>query len=168
MTKLTILAGAAAALAFLAPGAAFGQSAGQAYVGLGASHTRDDATGADMTGVQGRIGVQATPMIGIEAEAATGLGNDDSGKLDGQYGVYGVARAPVNRNFDVFARAGVSRVNEFGRGAHAGQTYRDDALGYGAGAQVNLNERVGLRADWTRHDGDREIDTVGASIVRKF
>ena len=74
----------------------------------------------------------------------------------------------MSSRLDVFARAGYSRVNEFGRGANAGQTLRDDGVGYGVGAQVNVSDRVGVRGDFTRHDGNRDIDTVGASIIRKF
>ena len=165
MKTLVFLAGAAVAAVLLAPGAAHGESA---YGSVGYAHTRDDDAGADMGALQGRLGVQATPMIGVEAEAARGVNNDDRGKLDSQMGVYGVARAPVSRNLDVHARVGYSRVNEFGRGANAGNNLRDDGVGYGVGAQVNMNERWGVRGDWTRHDGNRDVDTVGASVVRKF
>jgi hypothetical protein len=164
MKYLAFLALVAAVLA--ATGVAHAQT--QTYGGLGYANTRDDATGADMRSVTGRLGARITPNLAIEGEAGMGVNNDDRGKLDSAYGVYGVAVAPVGRKLDVFARVGYSRVNEFGRGPLAGSDLRDDGVGYGLGAQVNVSERWGLRGDVTRHDGERDIDTIGASIVRKF
>jgi hypothetical protein len=164
MKSLAFLATAAVALA--APSLAQAQS--QAYGGLGYANTRDDTAGADLRSVTGRLGARVTPNLAIEGEASTGVNNDRRGKLDSAYGIYGVGVAPIGRNVELFARAGYSRVNEFGRGPLAGANLRDDGVGYGIGAQVNVNERWGVRGDLTRHDGDRDIDTVGASGVRKF
>ena len=75
--------------------------------------------------------------------------------------VQAVGKIPVSSNIELFGRAGVSRIETSPGGD-------DDAFAYGVGGQLNLTQNDGIRADWTRHDFDSEVDAWSLAYVRKF
>jgi outer membrane immunogenic protein len=154
MKKLTCAIAAALAAA-IAPAAAEGIYAGAGYT----NYSSEDA---DIGAVTGRLGYQFHPNIAVEGELGTGVGDDDGAELDTAWGVYGVGKINVSPSVELFARAGYQGVEIEGAAAD------NDGLGYGVGGQWNLTDRFGVRADYTRLEGDEEVDTLGLSGVVKF
>jgi len=154
MKKLALAASLAVVAALATPAAAQG-----AYAGAGYTHY--DGDGADVGGVTGRLGYNFTPHLGVEGEASFGVGDDDGVELDNAYGVYGVGRLPISESFEVLGRVGYQQT-EISTGA------QNDGVGYGVGAQWNVTPNFGIRGDYTRLDGDEEIDTLGVGGVVKF
>ena len=80
-------------------------------------------------------------------------------------GAYAVGILPVSDAFDLHARVGyqISEVDTPLGDAD------DDGLGYGVGAQWNLSPSFGVRADWTRMDGDEgDDDAISLGGVMNF
>lgn len=153
MRKTLMIASAAAAAAVLAAPAAFAQDTGL-YGSLGAATF--DGDGA----VQARLGTRLNTWFGVEGEVSAGV--EDEG-VDNQFGLFGVASAPVGENFELFARAGWARLD--------GNRGEGDGFAYGAGAQWNLGSSGSdaIRGDYTRYEtGDDTADGFSISYVRKF
>lgn len=153
---------AALAAAFAAP-SLMTASAQQADIYLNGGYTQFDGNGADLGAVTGRVGVGFGKYFAVEGEASIGV-NDDSGvELDNELGLFGVGKLPINERFDLFARAGVSRV-ETSPGGDA------DGFAYGVGANMYFTDKDGVRLDLTRHDFDDsgEVDAYSVSYVRRF
>jgi len=154
MKKYAYLLAAAVFAAFASPAAAQGWSAGVGY-------TQYDAEGADVGGITGRLGYDFTPNWGVEGEASFGVGDDDGAELDNAFGLYGIGKLPLSEQVSLHARVGYQTVE--GNGGD------DDGVGYGVGAQWNVNERFGVRGDYTRLTGEEDdVDTFGVSAVVKF
>ncbi|MGE3143092.1 MAG: outer membrane beta-barrel protein, partial [Hyphomonadaceae bacterium] len=83
-------------------------------------------------------------------------------------GAYGVGFLPVTPNFDLLARVGYSKINADGAGPLSGANLDDEGVGYGVGAQYTFATGWGLRGDYTRHDGDRDLNTWGVALTRSF
>jgi outer membrane immunogenic protein len=156
MKKLTCAIALALAAA-AAPAAAEGLYAGAGY-------TNYSSEEADIGAVTGRLGYQFHPNIAVEGELATGVADDDGAELDSAWGVYGVGKINVSPSVELFARLGYQGAEIAGGGVSSD----NDGAGYGVGGQWNLTDRFGVRADYTRLDGDEEVDTVGLSGVVKF
>src|SRR5687767_7500974 len=75
--KALIAAATVAAVAALAPAAAQAQdaAAGGAYVNLGYGYL--DASDGHLDALQGRLGYKFNNWVGVEGEAAFGLGSED-------------------------------------------------------------------------------------------
>ena len=87
--------------------------------------------------------------------------DDDGVELDNSVGVYGVGILPVSQQFDLFGRVGYHNSES--------NVAEEDGVAFGGGAQFNVNERFGVRAEYTRLEGDDDaVDTFGASAVFKF
>jgi opacity protein-like surface antigen len=163
MKKLAILAvmSAVSAFAFTAP--AIAQPLGW-YAGAG--YTSYDTEAGDVGAATGRLGYQFTPHLGVEGEASFGVDDDDGAELDNAYGIYGVGTLPVTERVDLFGRVGYQTVEVDGTAlADDGD---NDGLGYGAGVNVRLTERFGLRGEYTRLDSDDDVDTWGIGGVVNF
>jgi hypothetical protein len=175
----------AIAAALLAPAAASAQTADSGFYGsAGYAIISPNGAPSDLGAVNLRGGYQFNPYLGVEVEGA--LGVDDghfttgtgatairgSYKLDWSVGAFGVARYPVSDKFDVFARAGVVH-GEFKGKARSGTTVvsassNDELFAGGVGAQFNIDAQNGIRADYTRYEGDVDANVFGVSYVRKF
>jgi outer membrane immunogenic protein len=153
----------AAASMLIAPAfmTATAQQSSGVYVSGGYTHFDGDG-GAELGGITGRVGVNLTPNFAIEGEGTFGVSDDSGTELDSELGAFVVGKLPINPQFDVFGRVGVSRI-EISPGGEF------DGLAYGAGAQWNLTSQDGIRGDWTRHDYDEgEVDAFSLSYVRSF
>jgi outer membrane immunogenic protein len=159
MKKFTIMAAVAAVALMAAPTAA----SAQAYVGLGYTQFENDA--GDVGAATGRLGYRFGPNFAVEGEASTGLDDDDGVELNHNLGAYARGILPVTSNFDVHARFGytTSQVDTpFG-------DLEDDGIAYGAGAEYRFTPGFGLRADWTRLEGDEaEADAISLGGVLNF
>ncbi len=122
----------------------------------------DGDGGADLGAITGRVGVDLTPNFAIEGEGSFGVKGDSGTDLDSEIGAFVVAKLPLSPSFDVFARAGASRIETSPGGS-------EDGFAYGAGGTFNLTPVDGVRLDWTRHDYDvGNADAYSLSYVRKF
>lgn len=158
MNKFTLAGAVAAAMLALAPAAH-----AEWYAGLG--YTQYDYDGGDLGGVTGRLGYRVNPNFAVEGEASTGVEGDNGVDLNYNAGAYAVGIVPVTQSFDVFGRVGYQTTEvdtPFGDAD-------DDGLGYGVGATWRPQaSRFGVRADYTRFDGDEEADTFSLSGTVNF
>jgi hypothetical protein len=145
-TNVSLAALAAAAAAVALGGAAQAQTA----IDLNLGYTNFDEADA----VTGRISGRFTTVFGAEGEAS--IGTDDA--LDSAWGLFAKGVLPLNDSAEVFARAGFAGAEGAG-GADA------DGGAFGAGAQVLIVGRSGVRFDYTRYDFDNEIDAYSISYV---
>lgn len=158
MNKIAIMAAVAAIALMAAPASA----SAQGYVGLG--YTNFDYDGGDVDAVTGRLGYRMGPHFAIEGEASTGLDDDD---VDLNHNVGGYLRGilPVSSNFDVHARVGYQTTEV---DTPLGD-FEDDGVAYGAGAEWRFAQNFGVRADWTRLEGDEgEADALSIGGVLNF
>jgi outer membrane immunogenic protein len=131
------------------------------YVSGGYTHFDGDG-GAELGGVTGRLGVNFGPNFAVEGEGTFGVKDDGGTELDNELGVFAVGKLPINPQFELLGRVGVSRIETSPGGDF-------DGLAYGAGAQWNLTSQDGIRGDWTRHDYDEgDTDAYSLSYVRSF
>lgn len=159
MKKLALCA-VAAAVAMLALPAVNGDA--QPYVGLG--YTRYDTEAGDIGGATGRLGYNFNRNLGVEGEATFSVDDDEAVELDQAYAGYVVGRLPVSQSFDVLGRVGYQNA-QF---STPGDEVDADGLGYGVGAQWNVTPQFGVRADYTRLEGDFDTDTIGLGGVVNF
>jgi outer membrane immunogenic protein len=140
-------------------------------------YTHYDGDEVDVGGVTGRLGYRFHPNFGVEGEATFGVNDDDvdvlgtnvNVELDNAYGVYGVGYLPVSQNVDLFARAGWAKVEASGSSGPFTAELEEDGVGVGAGVQWRFGERVGLRAEYTRLEGEDDgVDTYGLSLATQF
>ncbi len=158
-----------AAAAIAAP-AAFAQG----DLELGAAYSNYDTGSADLGAVTARGTYFVSPHVGVEGEASFGVDGDTVGaadvELDNSLAAFGVLKAPVSERVDVFARAGYAtnkyKVDVPGVGSSSDT---DDGIAYGVGGKVFLTERMGLRADFTKYEGDNaDADVISVGGVMKF
>lgn len=139
----------------------------------------------DFGAVTGRLAARVHPNLGAEAELNIGV-NDEEVELGGGNTVsaglnytataFGVAYAPLSPNFEMFGRLGVGfgELEVEGRGPDIGSFSETDDGGFiafGGGAQYYLDGQNGIRADYTRYDGEEdgvELDTFSVSYSRRF
>lgn len=159
------LLAAAAGIALLASASA---ASAEYYASAGYSQLSGDDV--DLGSVNGRLGYNVNPWLGVEGEAALGVKDDTvSGvkvELKHQLAAFAVARAPLGEGFEVFGRVGYASTKL----EAAGTSDSEDGLAYGVGAQYNFGLN-GVRFDYTKFDfgsGNGDADSYGLSFVRKF
>jgi hypothetical protein len=182
------LAAVAAAAAIAAPASAEPflniPAPGPATVKASIGYTGIDYQGADLGAVNLRLGADFGKYVGIEGEGAFGV-NDQNGAigsvatklhLNSEYAFYGVARAPVLPNADLFARIGyghsaIKATASLGA-VSASATAGYDSWNFGVGGEYFLDGKNGLRVDYTRYEfqatGAKGADTWSVGYVRKF
>jgi outer membrane immunogenic protein len=170
--KLVAALAALMAAAGLA-GTAQAQETGQTGLYANGGYTHFDAGDVTLGGVTGRAGYRFHPNFAVEGEATFGVKDDQVGaatvELDHAVGVFGVGIIPVAPNFDVFGRVGYGQVEASASVPGISASADDDGFAYGGGAQFMLTPQFGLRADYTRLEGEDDgVDTVSASAVVKF
>lgn len=176
--KLTTLAAAAAAAVLPMSFAAATAHAEEGVQWYGeAGYTRGNFDDADLNIVHGRIGADITPHFGLEAEAATSLGDDSQTiggvnvdvKMNYSVGAFVVGRIPAGEG-DLFARVGV--VNAELEAKALGVTASDSDTGYAVGAGYRWfpnGGQNGLRVEYTRYEYDNEgANAFSIGYVRKF
>ncbi len=169
----------AAAPAFAQSSDMFGPITG--YGTLGYSNLSGD--GADLNGIQGRLGARIGRYLGVEGDLTGGFDADhttiagDASKvrLSNEVAGYAVGYLPLAPNADLFARVGYGQSNFKISDAVVGDTYRigRDSINYGVGGQYFYHGGPnGLRVDYTRYDyqdHDAGADNVWSmAYVRKF
>ena len=151
----------------------------------------------DFYGVEGKLGYNINEFFAIEGQAGTGLidneeelgGFEFETNIDYNVGLFGVVRAPLGQNFEVFARGGyhateLSTEIEFDDDDDNGldddddeitETISADGFAYGGGIQYFFNGRDGLRLEYTGYDlgsvngvDAGTADAVSLSYTRKF
>lgn len=192
--KLSLAAVSAVALLGLAAPASAQSVFGGAetYGSLGYTQYRidDSAEGVDVEdldiefgAVTGRLGAKFNPYFGAEGELQVGVNDYEenlggvqvSGGLNYSASVFAVGYLPVSPQFDVFARLGIGVTEVEAEASGFGQSVSEDESGttfaYGLGAQYFFDGLNGVRADYTRYDGEdssAEADSLSLSYVRKF
>ena len=167
MKKIAVLA------ALLATAAASPALAQETGVYANAGYTHFDADDVTLGGVTGRLGYRFHPNFAVEGEATIGVKDDEVGpatvELDNAIGVFGVGILPISQTVDVFGRVGYGQIEASGSVPGLSASADDDGFAYGAGAQVMLTPKFGLRGEYTRLEGDDDgVDTISASAVVKF
>ncbi|MBL8530089.1 MAG: porin family protein [Hyphomonadaceae bacterium] len=157
MNKFAMLAAVSAIAVCAVPAAAHAQ----AYAGAG--YTWLDSDAGDMGAVTGRLGYRFNPNFAVEGEASFGV-DDDGVELDNNIGAYAVAILPVASTFDVHGRVGYQR-SEFDTPIGG---FDSEGVGYGVGATWRATPNLGVRADYTRLDGDNESDAISLGGVVNF
>ena len=176
--KTLMTAAALAALSVAAiPVLSHAQDTG-VYGTLGYAGSRAD--GADTGAVQGRLGAKLTPHFGVEGELSGGV-KDDNIDTNGvrssieqthQAAVYGVGVLPVTPHIDLLARVGYGNTQFKQKLAGVESKFDADSVNYGVGAQYNVDDKNGVRLDYTRQQY-RDNDAADANVVsvgyaRKF
>ncbi|HVY88648.1 MAG TPA: porin family protein [Hyphomonadaceae bacterium] len=151
----------AAASMLVAP--AFMSANAQTNVYVSGGYTQFDGDGgADLGAITGRVGADFGKYWGIEGEGSFGVKKDSGTKLDSELGAFVVGKLPISDSFDIFARAGWSRIDTSPGGD-------EDGFAWGAGGEWHVTSQDGIRADWTRHDYDvGDVDAYNLSYVRHF
>lgn len=169
-----------AAVAVLACSAApaLAQQADRFYGNLGYSNFSNGP--ADNDAVTGRLGVNITPIIGVEGELSEGVSVDHNviagaptkTHLNDQYAAYAVGRLPVMPHFDLFARVGYGHTDWHTSTPASSGTFGEDSVNYGGGGEYFFDQANGVRAEYTRDDytcgscGAADVWSVG--YVRRF
>ncbi len=144
----------------------------QSNVELSAGYTQFDADGAELGALTGRGTYFFNRYLGAEGEVSIGVDDANVGpgtiELDHSLGAFGVVRAPITERFELFGRAGYA-TSEFnasvpGLGSASGDV---DGFAYGVGGKLFLTDRVGIRADVGRYEGDdneADVFTIGGVV----
>ncbi|MGQ0533206.1 MAG: outer membrane beta-barrel protein [Caulobacteraceae bacterium] len=157
MNKFALMAAVAAAAMLAVPTAAY------ADWYAGAAYTQYDVGDADVGGVTGRLGYRMNPNFAVEGEGTFGVSDDDGVELNHALGAYAVGILPIGSSgFSAHGRVGYQTVEVDTPLGDAD----DDGLAYGVGLGWQATQRIGVRADFTRMEGDEETDAVslGASL----
>ncbi|MCA8886769.1 MAG: outer membrane beta-barrel protein [Hyphomonadaceae bacterium] len=157
MKKFTIMAAVAAAALMAVPAVA------NAQWYAGAAYTHYDLDGADVGGATGRLGYRFNPNFAVEGEGSFGVNDDQGVELNHALGAYAVGIIPFGSSgFSAHGRVGDATAEI---GTPLGDV-DDDGLSYGAGLGWNVTNSIGIRADYTRFEGDNDADAVslGASF----
>jgi outer membrane immunogenic protein len=175
----TLIAASSLALLAAAPAAAIAQEAGTTSMYGTLGYAGSSTEGVDLGDLQARIGARFGKYVGIEGELGAGVKNDKttvSGtdvKIEPQHqaAVYGVGYLPVAPNIDLFARVGygTSKIKVSGAGTSVADD--SDSWNYGVGGQYMVNDKNGVRADYTRYDyrdSSANADVWALSYLRKF
>lgn len=169
------LFGLAAALTLSLPAAALAQSPIYGSLGYANDHVAD----ADAGAVQARLGARLSPFFGAEVELSRGVKSGD-GQVSGvpvevevvhQAAFYGVGFLPITPRADLFARVGFGETKLDFAAAGRSVTDRNTSWNYGLGGQYFLDDRNGVRLDYTHHDFMKSEDTADVwalGYTRKF
>lgn len=150
-------------------GPALRRSAGYTYGSVGAVMYDVEQ---EAFGVQGRLGYQATPLLGAEIEGSVGLLDDTTGGVNTEYDYAGAgfatASLPLGPRMKLQGRGGYhfTRIDQT-----PGATTTEEGLAYGAGIEYGLNARDSLRLDYTIYEidgGAPNLDAVSLGYQRKF
>ncbi|MFN4023735.1 MAG: porin family protein [Hyphomonas sp.] len=164
------LALASLAAVLIAAPAAFAQG----DVELGAGYSHIDLGPAEVGALTGRGSYFFSRHFGIEGEASIGVKDDNVGlgkvELDHSFGAFGVLRAPVTERFDIFGRVGYATSQLSASAPGLGSVSEDfDGVAYGVGAKFFVTERVGIRGDFTKYEGDdNDADVISVGAVIRF
>lgn len=165
---MKVILAATAALGVLAISA---PAMAETSVSIGYSMIKADPV--DLGAVTARVSWYSSSWFGLEGEAGFGAKDDTVNgpppvkiKLDSIIGAYATAKADLNPNFRIFARAGVDNASLSGKAGGVKVSADGTNFSYGAGAQLNFGNN-GVRFDYTRLDTDNG-DAWTISGVHRF
>jgi len=175
----TLIAASSLALLAAAPAAAIAQEAGTTSMYGTFGYAGSSVEGVDLGAIQGRVGARFGKYVGIEGELGAGVKNDKtdvagtSVKIEPQHqaAVYGVGYLPVAPNVDLFARVGYGTTDIKASAAGTSVADNSDSWNYGVGGQYMVDDKNGVRADYTRYDyrdSSSNADVWALSYLRKF
>lgn len=157
MNKFAMMAAATAAALMAAPAVA------HAEWYAGAAYTQYDLDGPEVGGVTGRLGYRMNPNFAVEGEGTFGVDDDAGVELNHALGAYAVGILPIGSSgFEAHGRLGYQTVELDTPLGDADE----DGLAYGVGVGWAATNSIGIRADYTRMEGDEETDAIslGASF----
>ncbi len=157
MKKFTMMAAVAAAALMAVPAVA------HAEWYAGAAYSQYSVEDADLGGATGRLGYRMNPNFAIEGEGTVGVDDDQGVELNHAVGAYAVGILPIGSSgFEAHGRVGYQTVEV---DTPLGDV-DDDGLAYGVGVGWNATSIIGIRADYTRMEGDLDTDAIslGASF----
>ncbi len=179
MTRTKSLALALATLSggFLATGAAQAQDMYKSGVGglyAGFNYTFMNAefgsADADVGTLSGKVGVMATPFLGVEARAGFGVDDDQIGgtdvSVDNFYGGYATFNLVNESPVTPYAVLGFTRVE-----TEIGSFEEDDSdVSYGIGANMEFAPNLSGNLEYMRYydDDNVELDGLGVGIQLNF
>lgn len=158
---------------------AFAQEAQNFYwwVGYGTSTSEDDYGLTKRLGVvQGKIGYRATPNLGVEAEGALGVDEDEfitfnglnvKGRINSEAGLFVVGFLPLGSSFDLFGRAGLARIEVEASYQNVTASDTQNGAGVGAGLIWNVGP-LDVRGEYTLYDFDGKSNSYMLSVGGKF
>ncbi|MGB3455756.1 MAG: outer membrane beta-barrel protein [Litorimonas sp.] len=132
-------------------------------------------------GLQGRLGYQISPLLGIEGEGSIGLIDDETDvagtttelKTDYQAAAFAKASLPVGPRLSLHARGGYHFLEGSADTTTGGVTtavdVSEDGVAYGAGAAYALSPRDSIRLDYTNYEqAGANLDSVAIAFQRRF
>lgn len=168
----------ASAIALAAASASFADSGDFTWsAGYSAIEVSDSGQSADVGAVTFRGGYEFTRYFGFEGQLDVGVGDDTivvaatpvDVELNYAASLFGIARAPVSENINLFARAGYTAADFEASAPGVTVTSDTDGWAYGVGAEMFFDARNGFRAGYTHHDFDSsDADVWSISYVRRF
>lgn len=177
--KSLIALAATTALTLAVPAIASAQSLSPTTVYGSLGYANANIDDVNLGAIQGRVGARFGQYLGVEGELAAGVKEDSVSvagtsvdvKLQHQAAIYGVGYLPVSPQADLFARVGygTSKI----KASAAGTSAADDgeSWNYGVGGQYFLDDKNGVRVDYTRHDfkdSSENADVWAVGYTRKF
>lgn len=146
----------------------------QGNLELSGGYSQFDSDGAEVGALTGRGTYFFNQYLGVEGEASIGIDDAQVGpanvELDHSLGAFGVLRAPVAEQFELFGRVGYHTTEISADVPGFGGASADvDGLAYGVGGKFFVTERFGIRADVGRLEGDDgEADVLSIGGVLRF
>jgi len=131
----------------------------------------------DTYNATGRLGYNFNQFFGVEGEGSVGVSGYDEDEIEvdtkWDLGAYAVARVPLGESFEAFVRGGYSIVHVDVRAGTDTSSKDVDGFAFGGGLQYNIDSQSGLRAGYTRKEGNIggvvvDGDVWDVSYVRKF
>jgi outer membrane immunogenic protein len=181
--KSLITAASALALAALLPAAASAQTANTGTTFYGTlGYADSNADHLNLGTIQGRVGARFGQYFGVEGELGAGVTNDKTtvggvdikAKIQSQEAIYGVGFLPLSPQVDLLARIGYgdTRVKAKASAFGVADSASGNSWNYGVGAQYHVDDKNGVRADYTREqytgNGSGAANVYALSYVRKF
>lgn len=126
----------------------------------------------DLETLSGKVGVMATPYIGVEARAGFGtsddrvLGADIS--IDSLFGGYATLNLPTNTPITPYAVLGFTRISS--EADIPGGSYSDDDsdVSYGLGVNVDMARNVAANLEYMRYYDKDDVTLDGLSLGVAF
>jgi len=121
-----------------------------------------------------RGGVTVTPNLGFEVDASFGIDGAEAAGAEIEIGTavsgYIVGRLPVSPQVDVLGRAGYGTIDFDVSGFGGSGSIDVNGFALGVGGEFKVNDRLSIRADYTRFEADDDqidggINTYGIAIV---